>query len=66
VIQCSDRARFALEPSAHLGIARDVGGQHLDRDRALESRITGLVDFAHPAGAKRADDLIRAEASAWS
>jgi len=38
----------------------------LDRDGAVEARVAGLVDLAHPTGAERGDDLVRAEASTLS
>ena len=41
--------------SASLG---DVRGQDLDRDRAIEARVAGLVDLAHPARAEGRNHLV--------
>ena len=38
--------------------------QDLDRDRAIEARVAGLVDLAHATGAKRAEDFVWAETGA--
>jgi len=59
-----DNTRFAFEALAVF----DVGGkpfrQHLDRYRAVQTGITCLVDFAHPAAAGGVDNFVRAEARA--
>ena len=60
--QARDGFGFALEPVAQIGIARDVLGQDLDRNDAVEARIAGFVDLAHAADADQAGDLIDAEA----
>ena len=52
---------LALEASEPLGIGRHAGGQDLDRDLPLQPRIGRAVDLAHPAGAERSDDAVRAE-----
>ena len=36
-----------------------VSGQHLQRDRATELDITGLINRAHPAGADQDDEFVR-------
>ena len=64
VLERGDRAGLALESRAPLRIGRHVGRQHFDGDRAIEPRVAGLVDFAHPAGAERREDLVGAEAGA--
>ncbi len=40
-------------------VGGEVFGQHLDRDRAIESRVARPIDFAHSAGPERRDDLVR-------
>ncbi len=64
MIERSDRARLALE--AQIGIAGNLGREDLDRDAAIEPRVAGLVDLAHPARARaeRADDFVRAKSGA--
>ena len=37
-----------------------LGGQNLDGDVAAEPRVARAIDLAHPAGAERRDDLVRA------
>jgi hypothetical protein len=49
VIQCREQARLARESRETVRIRREGAGEHLDRDVALESKITGAVHFAHSA-----------------
>ena len=64
MIQRRNRACFAFEPRAQVGIGRQFRRQDLDRDGAIEARIAGLVDLAHAARAERRDDLEVAQANA--
>jgi hypothetical protein len=61
MVERSDRARLLLEPPQALGIARNVGRQHLDGHIATETQIARAVDLAHPASAERRENLVRAE-----
>ena len=54
MIERRDRARLALEALAQLRVGRERRRQDLDRDRAVEPRVAGAVDFAHAAGANGA------------
>ena len=54
-----------LEPAQAVGVVGHLGGQHLDRDLAIEALVVSAVDLAHPAGPEWRDDLVRAEARAW-
>ena len=61
-LRLRDRPRLALEALRALrASAARCGGQHLDRDGALEPRVARLVDLAHPARAERREDLVGAE-----
>ncbi len=53
-------ARFALKP-AHI-----VCDHPVDRDRAIQSSIVGLVDLAHASGADQRLDRVRAKPRAGS
>ena len=64
VVQAGDGLRFALEALLHLGVVGEVRRQDLDRDRAVQPRVGGLVDLAHAAGAEGAGDFVRTEARA--
>jgi hypothetical protein len=64
MLERGNRASLALEPRAPLWIGRHVGRQHFDGDRAIEPRVAGRVDLAHPARAERRKDLVGAEARA--
>ena len=55
MIQRRDGAGFALETLAELGLG------NLDGDDAIKARVAGLIHFAHPAGAERGKDFVRAE-----
>ena len=53
VVEGGEEVRLALEAAEALGVLRDLGRQHLDRDVAAEVRVGGAVDLAHAAGAER-------------
>ena len=55
-------ARLLHEPVASHGIGDERGRQHLQRDVAVETRITGPVHLAHAAGAEWSENLVRTEA----
>ena len=54
-----DGAGFALKPF-ELRPGRARRRQDLDRNRAIELRVPGMVDLAHAAGAERGKDFISA------
>ena len=64
VRELRDRLRLALEALADFGGFREVLGQHLDRDRAVEARVARAIDLAHATRAERRKDLVGAEAGA--
>ena len=64
MIELRDRAGLAIEALAELRVGREGVRENLDRDRAIEPRVAGFVDLAHPAGADERQDFVRAEASA--
>ena len=66
MIQRRDGTSFPLESLAQIRIGRDMRGQNLDRDCAIEARVARFVDFAHPAGPEWRLDFVRAEASTES
>ena len=47
---------FALESRQPFRIVGNVGGQHFDRDVALQFRVAGAIDLSHAAGTKRGCD----------
>ena len=62
MIERREHLRFSPEAGEAVGIAGDGGQQDFDRDLAIERRVAGLVDLAHPARADPRRDLIRADA----
>jgi hypothetical protein len=56
--------RVTPDAAAALRVAGHEAWQQLDRDVALEAGVAGAVDFAHPAGAERREDLVRADTCA--
>src|SRR5262249_46874460 len=58
-----DCACLAVESGTKSGIQRERGRQHLDRDRAIESRVASRPHFAHATRAERRDDFVRTESS---
>ena len=51
MIECHDRARFLLKPPQALRIAGKARGQEFERGLAARCKVSGQIDFAHPAGA---------------
>jgi hypothetical protein len=64
VVQRRHGARLAFEALACVDIARDVGGQHLDRDGAIETGVARFVHVAHAAGADVRDECVRSDMAA--
>ena len=40
--------RFALEARERLRVEGDIFEQEFERDKAVEAKVLGLVDHAHP------------------
>ena len=64
VRQRRDEPGFALESGQGLRVGEHGLREHLDGDVALEPRVPRAVDFPHPSGAERRDDLVRTETGA--
>ena len=58
VDQLRDGQRLAAEAGDEALVVGEVLGEDLDRDRALEDQVGGLVDARHPAGAEPVADLV--------
>ena len=58
VVEGGDGARFALKAREPLGIARQFGRQHLQRDVAPELGVAGTIDLAHAACAKLVENSV--------
>ena len=63
MVQGAGGAGLLLEAAEPLGIG-DLAGENLDRDLALQARVTGAVDLAHAPRAEQPHDLVRAESRA--
>ena len=59
--KCGDRPCFALEARPCVRIDRQPLGHQFDRDVTVEPCVSGSIHFAHAAGAKRQQNLVRAE-----
>ena len=59
-----NRAGLALEAGQRLGVARELGGEHLDGDVPAQLGVAGFVDLAHPPRAERCEDLVRVKTGA--
>ncbi len=59
------RLRLLQEPLLGRLGAGEVRREELDGDLALQPRVMGGVDDAHPAVAQFGEDRIRAEGGAW-
>ena len=61
MIDRRDRTGLAPEAIEHLVTRGQFGGQHLDRDIAIEARVVGSVHLAHSPLPDRIEDSIDAE-----
>ena len=64
VVQRRQRLGFAGEPGEPFGVAGEEIGHHLDRDIAVERRVTRPIDLAHAAGAEEGQHLVRSDSGA--
>ena len=55
------RLGLAVKPRDPFGVSSVRIRQALDRDLAIELRVTGAINLAHAARPEQADDLVRAE-----
>ncbi len=58
VVERGKHTRFALEPRQRHRIAHHLGREELDRDRAMEHRVLGAPDDAHPAFSQLGEQLV--------
>ena len=66
VMELRSDARFAQEPGAEVLVAREVRGEHLERDRPLELLVPAGVDDGHAAPANLPVDAVGAQSpSSW-
>jgi hypothetical protein len=61
VIERGGGLRFLLEAAHTLGIRRQFSRQQFERDFALEARVFGQPDLAHPARAEWGKNFIRSK-----
>jgi len=61
MIQVRRGLRLADQPLTRGRISGRVWRQHLEGNCAVQPRIAGAIDLAHPAGANQADNLVRAD-----
>ena len=61
VIQRRQSFRLALKSCETIGIGGKCLRKNLQRDVAAKLRIAGAIHLAHPTGAERTGDLVRAE-----
>ena len=66
VIERRQDLRLALETRDPIGLQREELRKDLQRDVAIEVRVTRAIDLAHPARAQRHGDLVDTEADAGS
>ena len=52
-----ERLGFPFEPLSQVRIRGDILGKNLNRDRAVQPSVRGLIHLAHAAGAQRAGDF---------
>jgi hypothetical protein len=58
MVQRGGGAGFLLESTQPTGIGSKRRGHDFDGDLASETRVAGMIHFAHSAAAKHTDDFI--------
>ena len=53
------------EPLDKAGLVRQLGRQHLQRDRTVERRLVGAIDHAEATAADLVDHLVALELRPW-
>ena len=67
VVEGGEDAGFLPQAREALGLARELLGQRLEGDLAVQLRVAGAVHLAHAPGAEPGHDLVGAHAgSGWS
>ncbi len=64
MVEAGEDLRLPFEPGEAIWISREGVGEDLQRDLAVELRVGGLPDLAHPALAQEGGDVIVPEAGA--
>jgi hypothetical protein len=62
MVEGGEDARLLPQASEPLGLARELVGQRLEGDLAMQFRVAGAVDLAHAPGAEPGHDLVGAYA----
>src|SRR5205814_3545342 len=63
MIELRDGAGFAVEAVPELRVGSQSLGKNFDCDGAIQTGVARFVHFAHPAGAERRENLVRAESN---
>jgi hypothetical protein len=61
VIEGGGGLGLLYEPATALLVGHSISREHLDRYVPTQTRISGAVHLAHPAGADEGPDLVRPE-----
>ena len=61
VVEHARGAGLLLEAFQAIGVLRERGGQHLDRDFAAEARVLRAVDLPHASRTELGEDLVGTE-----
>src|SRR4051812_41543314 len=64
MIERRDDATFAFEATAEIGVGGEVGTNHLDGDRALQTSVASAVDLTHATRAEFRHYLVRPQPGA--
>ncbi len=64
VLQSGNGLGLALEALLEGGVGREVRGQDLDGDAAVEAGVAATIDLSHAASTERGEDFIRAKLGA--
>jgi hypothetical protein len=64
MIEARRRPRFVQEPPLEACVAgHALRIEKLERDPAIKAHVAGEIHGAHPAGAQRAQDLVRPDST---
>ena len=58
MVQCGSGSSFAANAFQCVRTLSDIVGKKLQRDKAAQNGVLGLVDYTHPAATQLLDDAI--------
>jgi hypothetical protein len=65
MIQAGCGARFAAQALVDFGLSSSLFKEEFEGDGALQLRVFGSINYAHPAAAQRIENTVMRHHGAW-